>query len=218
MLTVKPGEPLGFDGYSAIVPADYPDWINLLKDEFADEHQLRNRVEIERGEILHRILSHIGNLAGEISSHLASPRRGEEKGEGEYVDSVIGAAMKAVQSEYLQGTGEWAEPEKKVRQLLGDPQFKPFFFLAEGEAVFPEREVVDSRGNTRRIDRLIVKQGRVEIIDYKSSGEGLSEHRKQLAEYIGIVEEIYLDWEIRGVLIYLDSLKMVEVKINNLSS
>ena len=78
--------------------------------------------------------------------------------------------------------------------------------------------MVDSRGNTLRIDRLIIKAGCVEVIDYKSSGDGLSEHRKQLAEYLGIVKEIYPDSEIRGVLIYLDSLKMIEVKIDGMSS
>ena len=150
-------------------------------------------------------------MPGKYPPHLASPQRGEGKGEGEYVDSVIRAAVEDAQSEYLLETKELAELEKKVRQLLDDPRFKPFFFLSEGESVFPEKDVVDSRGNTRRIDRLIIRQDCVEIIDYKSSGEGLLEQRRQLAEYIDIVKEIYPDSEIRGVLIYLDSLKMVEV-------
>ncbi|MFH2068976.1 MAG: UvrD-helicase domain-containing protein [Candidatus Omnitrophota bacterium] len=179
--------------YPAIAPAEYPDWINLLKDEFVDEHQLRNRVEIERGEVLHRVLSGIGNLTGAD------------------VDSVIRTAIEDVQSEYLLETKELTELEKKVRRLLDDPRFKPLFFLLEGESVFAEKDVVDSRGNVRRIDRLIVKPNRIDVFDYKSSGEGMPEHRKQLAEYIDIVKEIYPDKEVAGILIYLDGLKMVEV-------
>ena len=202
-LIAKPGKPVDFETSPALSPAEYPDWINLLKDEFVDEHQLRNRLEIERGEVLHRVLSGVGNLTGAD------------------VDSVIRAAVEDVQSEYLLETKELAELEKKVRQLLDDPRFKPFFFLSEGESVFPEKDVVDSRGNTRRIDRLIIrpayakasagKPDRIEVIDYKSSGEGLSEHRKQLAEYLGIMREIYPDSEVVGILIYLDSLKMIEI-------
>ena len=85
--------------------------------------------------------------------------------------------------------------------------------------------MVDSQGNTRRIDRLIIKPayakasadrsagkpGKVEIIDYKSSGEGMLEHRKQLAEYLRIIKELYPDSEVSGVLVYLDSLNIVEI-------
>ncbi|MCX5642674.1 MAG: PD-(D/E)XK nuclease family protein, partial [Candidatus Omnitrophica bacterium] len=205
------GEVTDFETFSAIAPTEYPDWIQLLKEEFVGEDQLRNRSEIEQGEIMHRVLSHIGNLAGEISPHLASPQRGEGKGEGGIVDSVIRYAMGDVQSKYLLETKGLAELEKKVRRLLDDPRFKPLFFLSEGESVFLEKDVVDSRGNTRRIDRLIIKLNRIDVIDYKSSGEGLSEHRKQLAEYVDIIKEIYPDSEVVGILIYLDSLKMVEV-------
>ena len=49
-----------------------------MKDEFVDEQRLRNRLEIERGEIMHRILSHIGNLNEKIPPHPTSPARGEE--------------------------------------------------------------------------------------------------------------------------------------------
>ena len=192
-LFVKPGSAADFKIFPAISPADYPDWINLLKDEFVDAHQLRNRLEIERGEVLHRVFSGIGNLTGAD------------------VDLVVRTAVNDAQSEYRPGTKELAESEKKVRRLLDDPRFKSFFFLAEGESVFLEKDVVDSRGNTRRIDRLIVRPGRIDVLDYKSSGEGLSEHRNQLVEYIGIVKEIYPGSKVVGILVYLDSLKAVEI-------
>ncbi|MFH0796421.1 MAG: UvrD-helicase domain-containing protein [Candidatus Omnitrophota bacterium] len=181
----------------AISPADYPDWINILKDEFVDEQQLRNRLEIERGEVLHRVLSCIGNLAGAD------------------VDLVIRLAVESGRSEYLLEARETAEFEDKVRRLLDDPRFKKIFFLPEGESVFREKDVVDSQGNTRRIDRLIIKPGKVEVIDYKSSerSEVRLEHRKQLAEYLRIIKELYPDSEVSGVLIYLDNLAMVEVKM-----
>jgi len=48
---------------------------------------------------------------------------------------------------------------------------------------YNEKEIVDKVGNTFKIDRLIVRPGMVEILDYKT-GEGLSPlHSEQVNRY-----------------------------------
>ena len=97
------------------------------------------------------------------------------------------------------------EFEPAIKRLLEDKEIKPYFDVRDGE-VETEREIVDSSGNTKRIDRLIVKKDEVVIIDYKSTGKDTGAYYGQMNEYIRIISEIYPGLKVKGVLIYLDNL------------
>jgi ATP-dependent exoDNAse (exonuclease V) beta subunit len=74
-----------------------------------------------------------------------------------------------------------------------------------------EKDVINGLGQTRRIDRLIVKKQELWIVDYKSSRDGREKFLEQVKEYIKIVSDIESGKTVRGFLIYLDDASFEEV-------
>ena len=88
--------------------------------------------------------------------------------------------------------------------------FKQFFYLGNAE-VFQEKEVVNSLGETKRLDRLIIRDKEVWIVDYKTREEEELDYAKQVNEYKSIIRELYPSHEVKGYLLYLEELKVEEV-------
>ena len=172
--------------------SEYRDWIHLLKDEFIDENRIRNRENILKGEILHYILSWIGNIYNQDR------------------ESVIRNALEetCLKFPFIEDYREFASI---VKRLIENEVCKKFFYVEKGE-VYTEKEIVDSFGHTRRIDRLIVKEDEVWVIDYKSSKEEREYSQQQIREYIHLLKEIYPESKIKGFLIYLDDISVEEVE------
>ena len=97
-----------------------------------------------------------------------------------------------------------------VSGFIGRKDWKQFFFLNEGE-IFEEKEFVNKRGLTKRIDRLIVKEKEVLIVDYKSSPDFKEENLGQMLEYIAIIREIYPDKAVKGYFLYFDRPDIEEI-------
>ncbi len=169
----------------------YSDWIGVLKDEFITPSELINRGSLLKGEILHYILSFIGNLA--VEDRDMCLKAAEERARSRYP--------------YAEDMGGYMS---MVRRLVENKDLEPFFYV-KGGSVFQEREVVDSSGDTKRIDRLIVMPGAVSIVDYKSARDESERQKAQMAEYMKIVRELYPGPEIKGFLIYLDTLSLEEI-------
>ena len=77
--------------------------------------------------------------------------------------------------------------------------------------MFREKEVVTKDGETRILDRLIVKDKEAVIVDYKSTEENKDSHIAQVSEYKRIISEIYPGKAVKGFIIYLDAEKALEV-------
>jgi len=101
---------------------------------------------------------------------------------------------------------EWDEVEQEVKAVMSAPGLTQFFEVNDGQ-VECEKDVVNRFGQTRRIDRLIVKDKEVWVIDYKSTREGEEGHKAQVSEYMDIIKDIYPGKAVRGFLIYLDEKK-----------
>ena len=87
---------------------------------------------------------------------------------------------------------------------------KPFFSVSDGE-VHTEFEVVNRQGHLKRIDRLIVDNAEVRIVDYKSSADPGAAQQDQIREYVSIVKTLYPGRKVRGFLVYLDTLTIEQV-------
>jgi ATP-dependent exoDNAse (exonuclease V) beta subunit len=172
-------------------PSEYKDWIVRLKEEFIPVSQIKNRAEILKGEILHYILSFIGNLFGRN------------------VNEVIQKALEKAHFAFSL-IKDWQYYQEMMQKICAKEQFKPFFFIEQG-MVYQEKEIVDKFGLTKRIDRLIVKPEEVIIIDYKSAKEFSEEYAAQIKEYIKIIKDIYTAQKVRGILLYLDDFTMEEI-------
>ncbi|MHB9155297.1 MAG: UvrD-helicase domain-containing protein [Endomicrobiales bacterium] len=163
------------------------DWIGLLKDEFAGITAPVDRDKTLWGEFIHYALSRVD----------AGPCPGP--------DHLSRALEKAQQA--FPSFGKLAEAGKALERLLASAAGKKFFFVEDG-TVYREKEVVDRAGITRRIDRLVVRPDRVEVIDYKSSRDDNGAYQKQVKEYMSIVGELYPGRSVTGYLLYIDSLEV----------
>ena len=172
-------------------PSEYKDWIHILKDEFIDEARLKKRQNLLRGQLLHAVLSFIGNLVGENKDRAVEKAR-----------ETVGL--------HFPFADDLADCGLTVKRLLEKPQFKPFFFIEDG-TVWQEREIVDSAGLTRRMDRLIVKEKEVWVADYKSARDDPRAHREQIKEYVRLIKDLYPGRQVKGFLIYLDDLSVEKV-------
>jgi ATP-dependent exoDNAse (exonuclease V) beta subunit len=165
----------------------YRDWLGLLKEEFGDTDHLRDRVRALQGDAMHLALSLVGRLS-----------RTDD------MDAVLGPALEEVQRLLPAAHIDVAGLKQTLRQLLEKEAVRPFFFV-DGGVIYQEKEVVNAYGHTKRIDRLIVKDNEVWVVDYKSSRADEETHRRQVEEYMEIVKELYPGKKIKGHLIYLDT-------------
>jgi len=175
-----------------LAPSRYRNWIEVLKEEFGDIELIRNRANIIRGNIFHFILSRIGNTFGKNR------------------ESLINEALGAASFEYPNFL-DLEEFEKKIKKILISPDLNHIFYVPDGE-VYREQEVVNSRGDTKRIDRLIIKEKEAWVIDYKLSAEKNDQYQKQLKEYMEIISNIYPGKTVKGFLLYLDQEKITTVE------
>ena len=166
----------------------YQDWISFLKDEFEDESLVKRRGELIKGDILHFILSGIGNLSGQDAQRIILHSLAQAKAKFPLV-------------------ADWTGFEKSLRRIVEEESLKPFFFLGSAR-VFQEKELVDIYGHTKRIDRLIVRDDELWVIDYKSSKIEAPEYKKQVLEYMRLLKDLYPGLSSKGFIIYLDTLEI----------
>jgi ATP-dependent exoDNAse (exonuclease V) beta subunit len=177
---------------SAIIPSPkYKTWIGFLKDEFIDIETVKNRNSILRGKILHFMLSMISSL------------------KDHKLTEIMPEIKRKTIAEYPI-TDNFSEFESIINKVIDNTTTKDFFYI-DNEEVFQEKEIVDSSGQTKRIDRLIIKKNEVWIIDYKTKGEIIEDYKKQVLEYINIIQNIYPDKKTRGFLLFLEDIKIEEI-------
>ncbi|MFH0941162.1 MAG: UvrD-helicase domain-containing protein [Candidatus Omnitrophota bacterium] len=180
----KKKEPLDLE----LSPSSCEDWVKFLKDEFIEGRLLENRKNILRGEAFHYILSCLGDLSSQD--------------QGLALEDAINKARHKFPHFALQ-----KDDEDVLRRFLEDERFRPFFFAGD-KKIFQEQEIIDGRGNTRRVDRLIVGRQEAYVIDYKTSKEKHEQDVEQMQEYASLVRGIFPDKEVKGFLIYLDTLEL----------
>lgn len=173
----------------------YVDWISFLTEslghEFDEPRLLKNRKRIIRGEIIHYLLSYVGDLSHQVK-------------EAVFKEAFCNASMK------FSCLWDLKEYEAVLNDILDNESFKPFFFV-NGSKVFTEQEVVDDQGNAKRIDRLIVADDEVLVVDFKTSVEKSLVDQGQVKEYMKLASALYPDKKVSGILLYLDSLESERV-------
>lgn len=182
--SAKKKEPLDLE----LSPSSCEDWVKFLKDEFIEGRLLENRKNILRGEAFHYILSCLGDLSS------------QDQG------IALEEAINKARHKFPHFTCQKGD-ENVLRRFLEDERFRPFFFAGD-KKVFQEQEIIDSKGNTRRVDRLIVGMQEAYVIDYKTSKEKHEQDAGQMREYVSLVRGIFPDKEVKGFLIYLDTLEL----------
>jgi ATP-dependent exoDNAse (exonuclease V) beta subunit len=171
--------------------ARYWKWNKFLDQEFCDKDVFNKRQAILDGEILHSILSGIGNISGADKSTIVNGALAKTKGLFPQVDNF---------SQY----------EKLIYRVLDCDKFHEFFYLKKA-SIFQEKEIADRAGNAYRIDRLIVNSDKALVVDYKLKLDEGRDYRRQVLNYMDIIRPLFPGLEIKGFLLSLNEFKVEEV-------
>ena len=169
----------------------YKNWIETVKTEFGDLSQIKNYDKILEGNLYHAILAKIGNC------------------NNENIEKLMEQVLNQI-SIYYPTVENIAYYLKNVKRMLNNKILREFFYIQDGY-VQCEKEFVNFYGDSKRIDRIIIKDKEIIIIDYKISKENENEHKEQIREYMAIVENIYLKKYVKGFILYLDDFTFLEV-------
>jgi ATP-dependent exoDNAse (exonuclease V) beta subunit len=167
------------------------DWLTFLDDEFGGVQELSDRVEKAEGVLWHALLEKICVLPG-----------------GDLHEKVREALLDAEASGLLKGrnTTDWA---KKVEDFVSAALLQPFF-VTEAK-VFVEKEFVNRFGHSRRMDRVLVLDAEVWVLDFKLDALTV-EGEVQVRSYMDILRDVYPGKKVRGFLISIRALAVKEVE------
>ena len=141
----------------------------------------------KRGEFMHAVLSSIDAVQGNLADFIAA--------------KVKFAAQR-------QGyTGNLQEITDAILNLFKDERVQRWFSLKG----ISEKSVVSAKAEAFRMDRIVISEGLIEIIDFKSGAEDPGKHADQVKNYVKLVSEIYPGKKVRGYLLYIEENKVVEV-------
>jgi len=145
-----------------------------------------------RGDFIHRILFYIDEA-------------------GDRMEDIFMKAFKRA-SEEMRTKYDAGEMKEAVIGMLRHQDMVEYFRKRAGRMTRNEQEITDSEGRLFRIDRLVIDEKNVAVIDYKTGKERSAErgYEAQMKNYMKILREIYPDRTIEGVLAYID---LREVKI-----
>ncbi|MDR2426774.1 MAG: UvrD-helicase domain-containing protein [Endomicrobium sp.] len=102
--------------------------------------------------------------------------------------------------------------KEKLFNFFKNKEILSLFDIDE-KAVFNEFEIVNSSGETYRIDKTIIKENEVIVIDFKSSNAENEENRMQVIKYINCLKEIYAAKNFYGYIIDTECGKVVGVQL-----
>ncbi|RKY35982.1 MAG: hypothetical protein DRP78_04755 [Candidatus Omnitrophota bacterium] len=175
------------------IPAsDNQDWIYFLKNEFVADSGSVNQERVLKGTIIHYALALLGNLLNQD------------------VDEILEKAISLTKlrfPDYL----FFQEISTAIAKLLKDEVCRQFFFVEHG-LIFQEKEIVTQFGRSLRLDRMIVKDRVVFVVDYKLSVENLKEYNQQVKKYMQAAAQLYPDKQIKGFLVFIQGCIVQEVE------
>ncbi len=164
-----------------------------IKFHFTAEEEL-NLEERLRGEFIHRVLYFIDALNENIESEL---------------ERIIKRVNHELKADYPVG-----EMKKNLMQFMELEEIRPYFIDKPGRVIKREQDFSDPGGSLFRMDRVVMDEDQIVVIDYKTGTEKRAEKEyvSQLKNYIRILKEIYPDKNVEGMIAYVDLGEMRKVK------
>lgn len=169
-----------------IKASQYRNWANYLSEESFPGQAAGNRKEKKEGIILHQALSVVGDCS--------------KKNINIYLDQAMAQIKNNFFSEDIK------KYRKKIKEIITNKNLKEIFFPLKA-GVYCEKEFINKKGETKKIDRIMIFKNKIMIVDYKKSRSQKTEHRRQLKDYKEVVRAIYPQKTIRGVVVYLAELE-----------
>ncbi|HEU5289116.1 MAG TPA: UvrD-helicase domain-containing protein [Cyclobacteriaceae bacterium] len=123
-----------------------------------------------------------------------------------YADEIL-EAMKTIIAEGLITESEQEPLLKQLRILFGQPQIKDWF--SNAWQVKTEVPILLPGGDESRIDRLMVKDKKAIVVDFKT-GERNRQDQQQVLDYMAILRQMNFT-EVEGYILYLRDMEVVNV-------
>jgi len=124
----------------------------------------------------------------------------------EFADADVSDQISRTSLEIQRETGEPFDSSSIEQQLvsfMAKAGVQSIFTRKEKRTVLNEQEFVNHDGRLFRMDRVIVDEDAVAVIDYKTGDEN-EKYAEQVQEYMNILSGIYAGRSIRGMLAYVD--------------
>jgi ATP-dependent exoDNAse (exonuclease V) beta subunit len=142
--------------------------------------------ERRRGEFIHRVLYFV-----------------------EYMPDGFEKELEEIIRQVKAGTGaDYSADEIKdtILAFLNHKEIRGYFSRKAGRTVRREQEFSDGEGSLFRMDRVIIDNDRITVIDFKtgSDKEAEEKYRVQMKTYMKILRELYDGRNVEGVIAYVD--------------
>ncbi len=112
----------------------------------------------------------------------------------------IGDALATLHQNGDLAQGEIYDLEVTIRQILDHAALRPYF--AQGNEVLNERDIITEDGSIIRPDRIVIKNNRATLIDYKT-GQEKAAYRDQLTNYAESLETMGYQVE-NKIIVYIN--------------
>jgi len=100
---------------------------------------------------------------------------------------------------------EMATLWSQVQHLLSLPQLAHFFDVRQHQSASNELAYINTKGELKRIDRLVEFESEVWVLDYKlGDSEDVARYRMQMQEYRSAMQSVYVDKTLRCALLFAD--------------
>ena len=145
-----------------------------------------NLEERQRGEFIHRVLYFVDELGESIESEL---------------EGIIRRVNDELNTDY-----PVLDMKKNLLEFLNLEEIRPYFEATPGRVIKKEQDFSDPGGNLFRMDRVVIDEDRISVIDYKTGTgkEAEKEYVSQIKNYIRILKEIHPGKNVEGVIAYVD--------------
>jgi len=168
------------------------DIVDIINDSSLEIYGKKHKDILLNGKIIHYALSQI---------EAVNPKN---------LQQVIDSAVEKTKVVY--SNNDTSSLKDKLLTLLSDKSIAELF--NESNTVFNEKEYVDKFGNTIRIDKIIIKQNSVDIVDFKSSIYDKEYINNQMKKYVEIIRDIYVGKQINCYVLDIENVMLHEFNIN----
>jgi ATP-dependent exoDNAse (exonuclease V) beta subunit len=97
--------------------------------------------------------------------------------------------LKELQSNGLIDKEQTRKLAERISELLANTEIKPFF--DKKWQVLTEREILSPTGDAYVPDRVLIKEGEVQVIDYKTGSKTKElQHREQINQYAELLHQM----------------------------
>lgn len=149
--------------------------------------------DARKGEVYHRALELVEEPSGRLNEEIERVFARMER-EGALADF---------------SAAEAAEMRQQTAAFLDDQKILEWFRPGGGRKIFKEKHFIGQEGKLFRMDRLIIEDDKLTLVDFKTGREG--DHRQQMKEYAEILREVYPGKKIGAFIAHIETAKVEEL-------